>query len=89
MVKVLDYGIVVNEFELQSCYYVNFRTNILGKGQEVDDIPPKLLMTQTTQWVYRLLQIHLLNPNLSNIARGKQLDELVSTRTQIKQSNVF
>ena len=25
-------GIVVNEFELQSRYYVHFRTNTLGKG---------------------------------------------------------
>ena len=32
MVKVMDGGIVVNEFELQSCYYVHFRANTLGKG---------------------------------------------------------
>ena len=32
MVKALDCGIVVSEFELQSHYYVHFRTNILGKG---------------------------------------------------------
>ncbi len=32
MVKAMDYGIVVSEFELQSCYYVHFRTNTLGKG---------------------------------------------------------
>ena len=32
MVKVLDCGIVVCEFELQSRYYVHFRTNTLGKG---------------------------------------------------------
>ena len=32
MVKVMDCGIVVGEFELQSRYYVHFRTNILGKG---------------------------------------------------------
>ena len=30
MVKALDYG--VNEFELQSRYYVHFWTNTLGKG---------------------------------------------------------
>ena len=32
MVKALDGGIVVSEFELQSRYYVHFRTNTLGKG---------------------------------------------------------
>ena len=32
MVKALECGIVVSEFELQSCYYVNFQTNTLGKG---------------------------------------------------------
>ena len=31
MVKSLDCGIVVNEFELQLHYYVHFRTNTLGK----------------------------------------------------------
>ena len=32
MVKAMDYGIVVREFVLQSCYYVHFRANTLGKG---------------------------------------------------------
>ena len=32
MVKAIDYRIVVSEFELQSCYYVRFWTNTLGKG---------------------------------------------------------
>ena len=32
MVKAMDYGIVVSEFELQSHYYVHFRANTLGKG---------------------------------------------------------
>ena len=32
MVKELDYDIAINEFELQSRYYVYFRTNTLGKG---------------------------------------------------------
>ena len=32
MVKAIDCGIVVREFVLQSCYYVHFRTNTLGKG---------------------------------------------------------
>ena len=33
MVKPLDYRIVVSEFELQSRYYVLFRTNTLWKGK--------------------------------------------------------
>ena len=32
MIKELDWGIVVSGFELQSRYYVHFRTNTLGKG---------------------------------------------------------
>ena len=32
IVKAMDCGIVVREFELQSRYYVHFRTNTLGKG---------------------------------------------------------
>ena len=31
MVKVMDCGIVVSEFVLQSRYYIHFRTNTLGK----------------------------------------------------------
>ena len=32
MVNAMDCGIVVNEFVLQSHYYVHFRANTLGKG---------------------------------------------------------
>ena len=32
MVKAMDFGIVVYEFEIQLCYYIHFRTNTLGKG---------------------------------------------------------
>ena len=32
MVKVMDCGIIVSEFVLQSCYYVHFWTNTLGNG---------------------------------------------------------
>ena len=32
MVKAMDYGIVVNEFVLQSRHYVHFQPNTLGKG---------------------------------------------------------
>ena len=34
MVKTLDCGIVVGEFELQFRYYVNFRKNTLDKGMK-------------------------------------------------------
>ena len=39
MVKVLDCGIVVSEFELQLRYYVPFRTNTLGKGMSTLILP--------------------------------------------------
>ena len=32
MVNAMDCGIVVREFVLQSRYYVQFRTNTIGKG---------------------------------------------------------
>ena len=32
MVNVLEYGIVVSKFKLQSRYYVHVRTSTLGKG---------------------------------------------------------
>ena len=32
MVKALDWGIVVREFEFHLRYYVHFQTNTLGKG---------------------------------------------------------
>ena len=32
MVKAMDCGIALSEFELQSHYYVHFRANTLGKG---------------------------------------------------------
>ena len=30
--KMLDFNILVSEFELLSCYYVHFRTNTIGNG---------------------------------------------------------
>ena len=41
MVKALDYGIVVSEFELQPRYYVHFRTLTLGKGMNPIILPAK------------------------------------------------
>ena len=32
MVKSLDCGTVVHNFKLQSCYYIHFWRNTLGKG---------------------------------------------------------
>ena len=32
MVKAVDCGIVISEFELRLRYYVHFQTNTLGKG---------------------------------------------------------
>ena len=34
MIKVMNCGIVVSEFEIQSCYYVHYRTNTLGNGRK-------------------------------------------------------
>ena len=39
MFKALDFRIVVSEFELQSCYYVHFRTNTFGKGMKLLILP--------------------------------------------------
>ena len=39
MIKAMYYGIVVSEFELQSRYYVHFRTNTLGKRMSVLILP--------------------------------------------------
>ena len=34
MVKAMDCGIVVSEFELQLCSYIHFQINTLGKGMK-------------------------------------------------------
>ncbi len=39
MVKAMDCGIVVSEFEPQSHYYVHFRTNTLGEGMNLPYAP--------------------------------------------------
>ena len=39
MVKAMDCGIIVSEFVLQSCYYVYFRVNTLGKGMNLLILP--------------------------------------------------
>ena len=40
MIKALDYGIVVSEFERRLRYYIHYRTNTLGKGM----ITPTLIL---------------------------------------------
>ena len=39
MVKSMDCAIVGSEFELQSCYYVHFQANTLGKGMNPHILP--------------------------------------------------
>ena len=39
MFTALDYGIIVSEFELQSRYYVHFRTNTREKGKNPFILP--------------------------------------------------
>ena len=48
MVKALDCGIVVREFELQSRHYIHFRTNTLGEGMN-------LLILPSMSWIVPLL----------------------------------
>ena len=39
VIKAMDFGIVVSEFEFQSRFYVHFGTNTLGKGMNPLIIP--------------------------------------------------
>ena len=32
MANILDFDIIVNEFELKSRYYIHFQTNTFGEG---------------------------------------------------------
>ncbi len=47
MVKAMDCGTVVSEFEFQSRYYVHFRTNTLDKRYE-PPYPPSYGLNSTT-----------------------------------------
>ena len=40
MVKMLNYGLEVSEFELYSCYYIHIQTNTLEKG--INPLLPQL-----------------------------------------------
>ena len=46
--KVLDLGTGVSEFELQSCYYIYFQTNSLGKRMTPFYSPSNRLNSITT-----------------------------------------
>ena len=48
MVKAMGGGFIVSEFELQSLYYVHFRTNIHGKGMNP-------LILPAISWILPLL----------------------------------
>ena len=57
MVKALDCGIVVSEFELQFHYYLDFHMNTLGKGMNPHPYPPSYGLKSTTtvlleEWIW-------------------------------------
>ena len=41
IIKVMDYGMIVSEFEHQSRYYVHFRANTLGKDMNPLILPAR------------------------------------------------
>ena len=57
MVKALDCRVVVSEFELQSCDYVSFLTNTLGKGYE-PPYPPSYGLNSVTAVLLEVLLWH-------------------------------
>ena len=54
MVKAMHGGIVVSEFELQSCYYVHFLINTLGRGINPLILPAMGLNSTTTVLLGRM-----------------------------------
>ena len=56
MVKEMDFGIVVTEFEIQSSYYFNFRANTFGERWEPFYSPSYGLKGTTTfllgEWLW-------------------------------------
>ena len=57
MVKVMDWGIVVSEFEVKSRYYVHFWTNTFGKGMKHLILPAMGLNSTTTVFLGEWLGI--------------------------------
>ena len=55
--NVLDCDIVVNEFELQSCCYVHFLTNTLGKGMKPLILLPSYSLNSTVEAMKFLLSV--------------------------------
>ena len=47
MANVLDCESVANEFEFQSCFYIHFRINTLGKGMNSPILPSYMLNSGT------------------------------------------
>ena len=52
MVKAMDCGIVVSEFEFQSRYYVHFRKNTLEKGMNPLILPAVDLIVLLEGWLW-------------------------------------
>ena len=52
VVKVLDCRIIQSEFKLQSCYYVHFWTNTLGKGMNPLILPSMGYLTVLEGWIW-------------------------------------
>ena len=77
MVKAMDCGIVVCEFILQSCYYVHFRVNTLGKGMN------PLILPATGKIVPRLF----FQENGFGIKLPKKVDMPSNKETKSDQPN--
>ena len=64
MANVLDCDNIVSEFELQSCYYVHFRTNALGKNINplILHLCPSLTMVLALSKPRRLIRYYIKKP---------------------------
>ena len=62
MVKALDCSIIAREFELQSRYYVHFRTNTLEKDMNPLYPPIYGLDSSTTLLLKKRMDLELNNP---------------------------
>ena len=56
LLKAMDCGIIVSEFELQSRYYVHFWTNTLGKG-----VYPLIILAEYQQYCTSRIMALALN----------------------------
>ena len=61
MVKAIDCVIVVREFEFQSCYYVHFRANTLGKAMDPIILP--VLYSHNQLYIHIYIQKHVQHNN--------------------------